>query len=121
MEGFNFYPWLFSLALLVLANNATGMIQAAITKVFDKTKALAGMAKAIGIAISLVAIFYAGTLIPDVVFSYQDFSFSLTQILAVLMFTAIGYFAVKAVKSLAELMGIKVSQDKKLDDTNPTI
>lgn len=125
MEGFNFYPWLAALALLVLANNATGMIQAAITKTFDKAKALAGFSKALGVAVSLVAIFYAGTLIPDVVFTYQDFSFSITQILGVLMFTAIAYFAVKAVRSLAELMGIKVSQVDEIqennEDSNPTI
>mgnify|MGYP003623372335 CR=1 FL=1 len=125
VEGFNFYPWLAALALLVLANNATGMIQAAITKTFDKAKALAGFGKALGVAVSLVAIFYAGTLIPDVVFTYQDFSFSIAQILGVLMFTAIAFFAVKAVKSLAELMGIKVSQVDKIqdsnEDNNPTV
>lgn len=121
MESFDFYPWLGAMALLVFSNNVVGMLEAIVTDTFDKAKALLGAVKSVGVALSLMAFFYAGTLVPNIEFQYENMVFTLNGILAILMFGVIGFLAVKAVKKIAELIGVHVPTKEDLAGKNPTL
>lgn len=105
----NFYPAI-ALLLVIFSNNLLGSCKSIIEGTYDKTVAILGIKKGIIVSTSMILVYIAGILVPDITLTaIEGVELTLNQAVQYILTGGFAYYAALVVKKLIEIIQVPTS------------